>query len=272
MADHGLFENLGLGVMLLLSLTIVLGSMEFGYRIGAFRHRRTQDEKEQPVGAVVGSTLGLLAFLLAFTFSFSASHFENRKHLVVEEANSIGTAWLRAGLLPEPEQTESRQLLQEYVGVRLDTVRSGQLAWGKVASEKLHQQLWQLAESAAEKENSVVRVGLYVQVLNELIDIHAERFSMVALNRIPTIIWLALFAETAIAMGVMGYHAGLTGTVRSWAALPIALAFSVLIALIADLDNPAHGFIRAGQQPLQDVQQAMESPQAEPQASPVVVE
>jgi hypothetical protein len=86
-------------------------ALEIGYRLGRWRHRRAVDEKPNPVGAMVASILGLLAFMLAFTFSLAASRFDARRQIVIEEANAIGTTYLRARLLPEPERSEIARLL-----------------------------------------------------------------------------------------------------------------------------------------------------------------
>jgi hypothetical protein len=75
-------------------------ALEGGYRLGRWRHARTKDEKETPVGTMVGSVLALFAFLLAFTFGMAASCFEARRQAVLEESNAIGTTYLRARLLP----------------------------------------------------------------------------------------------------------------------------------------------------------------------------
>ena len=87
-------------------LPLVMGfgllAVECGYRLGNWRHRHAIEEKDASVAAMTASILGLLAFMLAFTFSLAFSRFDNRREAVVEEANAIGTTWLRAQLLPEP--------------------------------------------------------------------------------------------------------------------------------------------------------------------------
>src|SRR5690606_28962629 len=138
-------------------------------------HSHIADEKEQPVGAMVGSILGLLALLLAFTFSLAASRFEARRQAVLEEANAIGTTYLRTRLLPEPERQELARLLREYVDVRLSAVQAGQTAEAIKHSEELHEQLWQQAAAAAQKSSGSIMTGLFVQSLNEVIDLHAKR-------------------------------------------------------------------------------------------------
>jgi len=97
------------------TLLLVLLSVEGGYRWARYKQKRSEQEKEAPVGAMVGATLGLLAF----TLGMAADAFHARKQALVEEANAIGTTYLRAGLIPEPHRTEVRQVLREYVEERL---------------------------------------------------------------------------------------------------------------------------------------------------------
>ena len=76
-------------------------SVECGYRLGKYRRSRHEQEKEAPLGTMVGATLGLLAFILAFTFGLAAARFDTRRQVLLDEANAIGTTYLRAGILPE---------------------------------------------------------------------------------------------------------------------------------------------------------------------------
>src|SRR4051794_38485293 len=83
-------------------------AVEAGFRLGRWRQGRSEHEREAPVGAIVGASLALLGFLLAFTFGMAASRFDTRRELVLDEANAIGTTYLRATLLSEPHATEVR--------------------------------------------------------------------------------------------------------------------------------------------------------------------
>ena len=76
-------------------------------------------------------------------------------------------------------------------------------------------------------------------------------------SRIPGAIWVGLFAVAAFSLAAMGYHAGLVGMGRSLAVLAVALTFSVVIELIADLDRPQQGVLRVSQRVLLDLQQSM---------------
>ena len=236
-------------------LLLILLSVESGYRLGKFR-RSQSEEKEAPVGAMVGATLGLLAFILAFTFGLAASHFDVRRQLVLDEANAIGTSYLRAELLPD-RGAEIRALFRSYVDVRLEAVKSGTVVEGIRRSEDLQNQLWAQAVPVAAQHPSSIIVGLFVQSLNEVIDLHAKRVAAGVRNRIQNVIWVALIGVAGLSFVVMGYHAGLAATPRSPAILAVAITFSVVIGLIADLDRPQEGTLKVSQQALMDLRQSM---------------
>ena len=102
----------------LITSAVVLLSTEAGWRLGNYRQCSHREEKKAPVSAATGSILGLLAFLLAFTFGMAATRFDTRKQIVLQEANAIGTTYLRVDFLPEQFQEEARQLLREYAVIR----------------------------------------------------------------------------------------------------------------------------------------------------------
>ena len=246
-----------LWAFLLAAFALSLLSVEIGYELGRWRHARAADEKEAPVGAMVASVLGLLAFMLAFTFSLAAQRFDARRQVVLDESNAIGTAWLRTRLLPEPEQTESARLLKEYVNVRIRAVEDNQTSEGIARSGELQQQLWSQATSAAAKNPASLMTSLYIQSLNEVIDVHAKRVLVGVRSRIPTSIWITLFGLALLGMMLTGYQAGLSATRRSPAMVFLALAFGGVLFLIVDLDRAHEGFLRVGQQAMLDLQKSM---------------
>lgn len=246
------------GLFLAIMLVVML-SVECGYRAGKYRRSRSEDEKEAPVGAMVGATLGLLAFMLAFTFGMAASRFDTRKQVLLEEANAIGTTYLRAAMLPD-RRDEIRVLLRQYVDARLDAVQSGKLVESIRRSENLQEQLWAHAVALGENNPTSIAVGLFVQSLNEVIDLHTKRVTAGLRNRIPGAIWLVLFAVAVVSLAAMGYHAGLSRTIRSPAELAVAFTFSAVIGLIADLDRPQEGALVVSQQALVDLRESMRVP------------
>src|SRR5215467_13090251 len=259
MQGSGPIDVLPLWALFISILLVVLLSVEFGYRLGKYRRSRQEQEKEAPVGTMVGATLGLLAFILAFTFGLAAARFDARRQVLLDEANAIGTTYLRAGMLPEQGE-EIRGLLRDYVAARLEGVQAGKVAEGIRRSEDIQQKVWAEAETVGQKNPNSIVVGLFVQSLNEMIDLHAKRVQAGLRSRIPGAIWLGLFAVAALSLATMGYHAGLSGTRRSLAILAVAVTFSVVIELIADLDRSQEGVLRVSQQALLDVQRSMAPP------------
>jgi len=249
-------DMLPLWGLFLVIVVLVLFSIDGGYRVGRYRRSRSEQEKDAPVGAMVGSTLGLLAFMLAFTFGMAASRFDARKSLVLEEANAIGTTYLRAAMLPD-RRDEVRGLLRDYVDARLGAVQSGDMAEGLRRAEDLQARLWSEATAIGQQHPNSIVAGLFVESLNEVIDLHARRVTAGLRNRIPGTIWVALFTIAVLSLGAMGYHSGLVGTTRSLAVIAVALAFSAVIALVVDLDRPQEGTLTVSQQALIDVRQSM---------------
>jgi hypothetical protein len=241
-------------------VVLVLAAIEGGYRLGGHRHRQPGREKEAPVGAMVGAMLGLLAFMLAFTFGMAASRWDTRRQLVLDEANAIGTTYLRSAMLPE-KRDEIRAFLRSYVDARLEAVRSGRAAEAILTSEDIQGRMWAAATAIGLQHPDSIVVGLFVESLNEVIDLHAKRVTAGLRNRIPGTIWMALLTIATLSLAAMGYHAGLVGTVRSLAVIVVAVTFSAVIALIADLDRPQEGTLTVSQQALIDVRQSMNQPE-----------
>src|SRR5262245_745749 len=119
MAPGGSLDFVPLWGLYLGTVLIVFLSVESGRRLGK-RRQHSDAAKDPSVGAMVGATLGLLAFMLAFTFGMASTRFEARRQVLLEEANAIGTAYLRAELLPQMQRTAIRKLLREYVDDRLE--------------------------------------------------------------------------------------------------------------------------------------------------------
>jgi hypothetical protein len=239
------------------TVVVVLLSIEVGYRLGQYRRRRSEEEKEGPVGAIVGATLGLLAFMLAFTFGLAASRFDARRQIVVEDANAIGTTYLRAGLLPDGRAATIRKLLGEYVDTRLQAADTGNIDKALQRSDDLHRALWKEAEAVGQKHPNSIVVGLFIQSLNETIDIHAKRIQVAVRSRIPGVLWGALYLVAILTMSGVGYHGGLTKSKRSLAIVVLVMTFSAIMWLVADLDRPQEGVLKVSQQAMIEVRNMM---------------
>jgi Protein of unknown function (DUF4239) len=256
MGTTGLLDPFPLWTILLLTVVLALLSVELGYRLARYRQQRDQLEKESSLGGMVGGTLGLLAFMSAFTFGLAGSRFEARRQVLLSEANAIGTTYLRTAMIPEQMRTDSRNLLREYVDVRLKGVQQpDQLEHALARSEELHNQLWSLAVAATEKERSPMTSN-YVQSLNQVIDMHATRL-MALRSRVPAVIWIVLYLLGFLVMVLIGYQSAVANSRRSLAAIPLILGFSLVLYLIADLDRPGKGMLQVSQEAMIDLRNSM---------------
>jgi hypothetical protein len=254
-----LLDVLPLWGVFVATLLLVLAAVEAGYRAGRRRRARAGQENDAPVGAMVGAALGLLAFLLAFTFGLAAARFDTRRQIVVEEANAIGTTYLRAAMLSDAHRKPVRDLLREYVDVRLGAAGGGPLDEAVRRSTELQDSLWTHAVAAGQENPGSIVVGLFVQALNETIDVHGVRLATVR-TRIPGAIWMALYAVALVALAAMGYQEGLARETRSVVVLAVAIAFSLVLWLIADLDRPQEGSLRVSQRPMIELRASMTEP------------
>ncbi len=251
MSASGIIDALPLWALGIITVVIVLMSVELGWRLGHFNRQRAEKEKEAPIGAVVGAALGLLAFLLAFTFGMAATRYDTRKSVVLQESNAIGTTYLRADLLPEPQRTEVRSLLREYAALRVGGAAAIMSPEGMAKASDLLDRLW-VAAATVDKKTDPVMVGLFIQSLNETIDLDAVRVAALR-NQIPEIIWYSLYLLIILTMAAMGYQFGLSG-IHSWAVtILLAFVFAVVALLIADLDRPQQGLLQVSQQALLDL-------------------
>jgi hypothetical protein len=262
MEAGGPLDFLPLWCVSLVTVALALVSIEGGLRLGKYRRRRSEGEDAPPIGEMVAATLALLAFILAFTFGMAASRFDVRRVLVIDEANAIGTTYLRAGLLPEPYPSDVRSLLREYVDVRLEAAKPDKLRESVGRSEDLHGRLWARATAVGKQNSGSIVVGLFISSLNETIDLHAKRLALGPRTRIPGTIWATLYFLAILGMCAVGYRAGLAGSGRSLAIFALVLAFSSVMALIADLDRPQEGLLRVSAQPLLDLQRSLSAPEA----------
>jgi hypothetical protein len=237
------------------TLLLVFASVEAGFRSARQRQKDRELEKEAPAGAMAGATLGLLAFLLAFTFGIAADAFQARKVAVVDEASAIRMTYLLSGVTPEANCSEVRTVLREYVDERLRWAAAQKDAFGKSAQDLLDR-LWKAA--AAVGVAAPGEVDVFLTYVGRVIELNEERVMVRERSRIPGPYWAVLYLVAVLALAAMGYHVGIAGTNRSPALLAVAIAFSAVMMVIADLDRPGEGFINVSQQPMRDVRMLMD--------------
>jgi hypothetical protein len=253
----GYLESSPILVVFIFITTFMLIFCELGFQFGVRARKSRDKEATMSLGPMVGGLMGMLAFVLAITFSMAASQHDNRKQNVIDDANAIGTAYLRADLLAEPAASELKKLLREYVDIRLQAVNGGDMAAILARSVEIHGLLWAIVSEAARSAPGV-NTSLNIQAINALIDMHEKRVSGALHNRIPFSVWLALLTISALAMMTMGTQVGLTGKRRLVAVIPMLMAFAVLVTLVVDLNRPQKGLIRVGQYAMLNLQSSMQ--------------
>lgn len=251
------FALIPLWGVFLITLALSLAEVELGTALARLALRRNSEkEPDAALGSLVGSLLGLLAFMLAFTFGVAATRFDNRRQLVLDEANALGTTYLRADLLPAKEGAEIRRLLREYTDLRVNTSVAN-VNETLERSSALHDRLWAQTKMLVGEEMDGELRSLFVDSLNQTIDLHQSRVTIGLQYRVAGIIWIVLYVLSALSMIAVGYQAGMSGVRRLRGAPIVAAAFSLVIALIADIDRPGEGMVRVSLQPIADVQQMM---------------
>jgi hypothetical protein len=175
----------------------MVATIEIGYRIGNKRKEVTSEALKTHLNSIQTSIIGILALLLGFTFSLSLQRYDSRSEAVVEEANAIGTTYLRTQLLPETLRNDAQASLRQYVDLRIEEskvslsdypVRKALLDKTTDAQTKL----WDFAKRASEIDPNPVKTGLFIQALNEAIDNFSKRNTTI--NRhVPELILLLLY-------------------------------------------------------------------------------
>jgi hypothetical protein len=230
-------------VMVLSTLTQVL-FIEFGFRYGSTKGGKQVKAQMAQVRAIMGASLGLLAFMLAFSFSMAQQHFEERTRAYMMEVSAIDSAYRGADLIQKNARSEAKEILLNFAKLRLELSQAAKKADMEEViemvreSERMHDQLWSIAESSMEGAGDGEDTGIFAQSVLAMIDAHDARLQSALFNRISPIIWFTLFLMSLLSMVVMGYQAGLTGTRSSLATWTLALTFSAVMTLITDLDRP----------------------------------
>lgn len=221
---------------------------DLGRRIGVRRLVRDPEGLAKGSGPVEAAVFGLVGLLLAFTFSGAGSRFEIRRHLIAEETNAIGTAYLRIDLLPANAQSEIRQLFRRYVDFRVKAYQNVEntTATRATLSEgaDLQDLIWAKAVSASKQPETPTHAPmLLLPALNEMFDITTTR-AVATQDHPPRVIYFLLSGLSLVSSLLLGYV--MCGTkVRNWFyVLLVAVTMSLTFYVILDLEYPRHGLIR----------------------------
>jgi len=260
--DWSAFEGWLSGASILTVAIVVFGAMCLAVALGTAlrlkRERRKEPagEFESQDGYIVSAVLGLLALLVGFTFSLAVERFEARRLLVLEEANAIGTTYLRAQLLNEPHRARMSDLLTRYTDNRIALAKAkpGQNAALLTTNDALITDIWAATIAAFDSIKGLDFSSTYLDSVNNVIDLDASR-KAARRARVPGEVFLVLFVYLATSAGVLGYV--LKGSRGRISAAFLLLLFTLVLILIIDIDRPTAGGINEGQLPMEELRKSL---------------
>jgi len=245
-------------VIAMVLLVILAIFFELGYILGIKRLVR-KGIRDEDIGAILGGILGLLGIMFAFTFSMAASRFDARKLAILKESNAIGTTYLRVSLLPDYIKPQIYSLLEKYVEYRLmydRTTDRNKMNAIVDSSEVVQVKIWKLASENAVLNNSW-NSSLFINTLNEMIDLSAERYA-VQLNHVPEIILYLMILLATISTFTLGFACGQEKNRKFIFSYSLVVLMILVLMVIIDLDRPLRGVIRVGDQTLMNLDRSIE--------------
>lgn len=258
--NEELMYDIDTTVIAAILLGLMLAAMATGYVIGDRKKRNASEEFRSQTTAVQGSLLGLLALLLGFTFSLALSRHDARSSAIVDEANAIGTAWLRIDYLPEAMQDEVRTDLRRYLRLRVEAgeVSADQTQRRKrliANAESAFEELWEAAALAIQEQGGPAPVA-FAAALNDMIDALGSRDATID-RHVPEVVLMMMFLTFVLSGAMLGYSSGIAGARPATPVYLMLILIVLLVFMIVDLDRPRRGLIEVNQAPMQNLLEAI---------------
>jgi hypothetical protein len=264
-----MFFNLSSLELGLIVFAVVLGTTLLGVVVGR-RLRGHADTLREPFGVLQGALLGLVALILALGLTMAVGRYDARRTAVVDEANAIGTTYLRAQTLHEPVRSRSLDLLVQYTDTAIalaDAVPGTTEARREIArGGRLQRGLWRLGAQALDDAPQDSAPRLYIETLNETIDMQTVRVAGLS-NRVPSAVLAIELIGAAVGLGLLALYLAMISRGVVTVVLAAGLV-SVLLLITFDLDRPRRGLVTVPDTPLVALRASMELPPAAPAPSP----
>ncbi len=237
--------------VVMFAITAIAGDL--GFRLGRRRADRVKvdDTARSTIGTLVAAMVTLLAFAMGLTISFAQGRFEQRRDLVVQEANAIGTAWLRAGLFDAPHGPALRATIEDYTSVRLDyllTTDRDRLRVILQRTNTLQGEIWQSVDAIVRQRPDAVASSLVASV-NEMIDLSlSQRFAFA--NRVPIYLLWSVFLGSMLSIGAMQFQFGIARQRQPVLTGLLLFMWTGALILIIDLNRPRIGGLTIDPSPI----------------------
>lgn len=223
----------------------VIPILEIGYRIGR-ASTKASDLAQEGTGDIEAAVFGLVGLLLALTFAGGMDRLQRRRDIIVDEANAIGTAYLRIDVLPAKDQPEMRRLFRDYLDSRLSfyehqSDRNAALRELDYMDELQHR-IWSLANTSLHDDPTQNVARLLLPALNQMIDISTTH-TIALQSHLPSLVY-ALLVLTTLLSGMLAGYSMAQRKRRSWLHICIYAAVSTMtLYVVLDLEYPRSGLI-----------------------------
>jgi hypothetical protein len=248
------FLNAPLPLVGIVLLALLFAAVELGYQgHGWLKADRSGSRHEGP-DYLLSAVLGLLALLLGFTFSLALNRYETRRDLVVQEANAIGTTWLRASLLREPLRNQMLSQLRSYADARItwSAAENGDAA----PTAALQQRIWAGTGAAMRTDPSAQLSRGLMDAVNQTFDLASSRAAEREAH-VPERVLSILLLYALLSVTMLGYIQASGGRAHRIPTALLLVLLTLAITIILDLDRPRDGAIQVSQKPLEDLRASM---------------
>jgi hypothetical protein len=226
-------------------IALMLITMYLGYLLAKRRQKKHPDLNDESSSTILGALLALLGLILAFTFSMSGSRYDDRRKIITEEANDIGTAILRCDLYPQEVRNELREAFKPYLEARIAYLEVGidvdKVAASLIEKDKHAAKIWEIATTySKENPSDFVTSNQMIQALNAMIDVTTTRLALDT-ARVPELIVYLMFILSVVSSFYGGYMFGHKGKIDWVVAVGFAVVISVVVYTTLDLERTRRG-------------------------------
>jgi len=243
-------------------VVLLLLACEIGYRLGLAKQGSPESLRTLMTG-IGGAMLGLLGLLLGFALTMAISRWDERRDIIIEEANAIGTLSLRASLLPEPLEGQLREALRAYTQKRITLGgardRPDVLRMALDKSEDIHVVIWSIVERLNVPATNNAVLAALINSANELIDLHELRLASLQ-NQLPSALFYLLLSLAALSVAFLAWSFGAASHRGRAPMILLALLIGAVLLLIMDVNRPQRGIIEVGVASLERAQKSISVP------------
>lgn len=248
-------ETLPLTASTLAILAALLAGATIGYRGHVWLRKTRGETAVESHDHLLSAVLGLLALLLGFTFSLALNRYETRRELVVQEANALGTTWLRSQLLEEPNRTAMQDLLRVYLDDRLVWSEADNAPEALARTDALQQKLWRVTGQAIRSDPNPQLSRALMDAMNQSFDLASAR-SAARSAHVPDRVLGVLLLYAVLSAAMLGYTSAAKGKPQRIATVSVLMLLTMALVMILDIDRPRSGAIQVSQQPLEVLKQS----------------